>query len=201
MKRTTLLLFILLVVLVSCTPTELIDDPVDNQNQVLDDSTIVDDNNSNIEETVFTVDSDTIETDLTRLEIGADGLKVSLNNPIITISVELTALKDINTSLHTSSYGDEGIIHIRVVHTEDEEVMLYSELYNQSATDDMHDVFLYQEDALVRELQFSYRPINEQLWPEPKCPAGIYKVQIALEIPRYPTTWDDTDIFINVNYD
>lgn len=143
------------------------------------------------------VDSATLENDLAILSIEIDTTTIDNSQPVITVVVKVTAKIAIDQELGTSSYGDEGIIGIRIVSIDNEEISLFSEFYDIPFTTDLYNVHLDENDILTRSMQFARMPFHSGYGGELPSPIGIYKVQVALY--SYEIVWIDTGLFIEVS--
>lgn len=143
------------------------------------------------------VDTAMVESDLAVFNVGIDTNEINELNPVVTVVVEITAKTTIDQELGTSSYGDEGIIGIRIVSSDDDETMLYSEFYDIPVTEDIHDVHLDANDSLTRTMQFARMPFHGGAGGEEPSPIGVYEVQVALY--SYEMVWIDTGLSITVD--
>ncbi|MBN2834042.1 MAG: hypothetical protein JXR48_03655 [Candidatus Delongbacteria bacterium] len=142
------------------------------------------------------VDSANVESDLVNFIVQINTTTIDGSNPVVTVVVEITAKITIDQELGTSSYGDEGIIGIRIISVDDDEISLYSEYYDIPVTDDIYNVHLDIDDSLTRTIQFARMPFHGGAGGELICPPGTYKVQVALFAPEM--VWLDTDLIIVV---
>ena len=141
--------------------------------------------------------SSTVESDLAIFVVTIDYAEIDSSNDTITVTVEITAKVDIDQELGTSSYGDLGIIEIRVVSVDDEEIALYSEFYDIPVTQDIYAVHIDADDTLIRTMQFARMPFHGGAGGEQPSSTGIYKVQVvAMWVSE--TVWIDTNITIRV---
>jgi hypothetical protein len=142
------------------------------------------------------VDSATVENDQASFFVRIDSNTINDSNPVITVAVEITTTVVINQTLETSSYGDEGLIRIRIVSVANEDILLYSEFYDIPFTDDEYDVNLNIGEELARIIQFARMPFHGGYGGEEPSPTGTYKIQVALFAPEM--IWIDTDLLITV---
>jgi len=141
-------------------------------------------------------DSANVESDLVTFIVQINTTTIDGSNPVVTVVVEITAKQVIDLDLGTSSYEDEGVIGIRVISVDDDEISLYSEYYDIPVTDDIYNVHLDIDDSLTRTIQFARMPFHGGAGGELICPPGTYKVQVALFAPEM--VWIDTDLIITV---
>lgn len=148
------------------------------------------------EDSFMPIYSSTVESDLAIFAVLIDYAEINSSNDTITVTVEITAKVDINQELGTSSYGNLGIIEIRVVSIDDEETVLYSEFYDIPVTEDMYFVHIDANDTLIRTIQFARMPFHGGAGGEQASPTGTYRVQVRLWVPG--TEWIDTNITVRV---
>jgi hypothetical protein len=137
-----------------------------------------------------------VESELATFNIEMNTNKIDDSNSIITITVELISKAIIDTKLATSSYGEEGIILIRIVGVEDNSIFLYSDIYDVDDNTMMLDVHLNAGDSLIRTMRFSRTLFHEGIDQRAPRPTGNYKIQVALNV--YEIMWIDTGLFIAV---
>jgi len=142
------------------------------------------------------VDTATIETDRATFVVQINTNTIDDSNPVVTVVVSITAKEEIDQEIGTSSYGDEGIIGLRIVSVFDDEISLYSEYYDIPFTPDSQSVHLDIGDSLSRSIQFARMPFHGGAGGELPSPIGTYKVQVALFAPAM--AWIDTALFITV---
>jgi hypothetical protein len=142
------------------------------------------------------VDSATIETDQVTFSVQINTILIDDSNTVVTVVVEITTKVVINQTLETSSYGDEGLIRIRIVSIDNEDILMYSEFYDIQFTDDEYDVDLNIGEELTRTIQFARMPFHGGAGGELPSPTGVYKVQVSLFSPEI--IWIDTELFITV---
>jgi hypothetical protein len=143
------------------------------------------------------VDSATIQTDQVTFNVQINTITIDDSNPVVTVVVEITAKITIDQELGTSSYGDEGIIGIRIVSIDNEEISLFSEFYDIPVTTDLYNVHLDENDILTRSMKFARMPFHGGYGGEEPRPAGTYKIQVVLYTPEM--VWIDTGLFIEVS--
>jgi len=143
------------------------------------------------------VDSANLESDLVTFIVQINTTTIDGSNPVVTVVVEITAKQVIDQALETSSYGDEGLIRIRLVLVENNDNFLYSEVYDIEVNQMILDVHLNTDDSLTRTMQFARIPFHSGYGGELPSPIGIYKVQVALY--SYEMVWIDTGLFIEVS--
>lgn len=143
--------------------------------------------------TIYTVN---VDTELATFRVMVDHVECNNLQEIISVTVEMTALSEINHELYTSSFGEEGIIEIRIISIEDKQTTLYSEYYDVLFTDDILNVHLNSNDSLTRTIMFARTPFHGGMGEDPPSVVGLYKIQIALFMTD--VLWIDTGITINV---
>lgn len=137
-----------------------------------------------------------VESELAIFDVKMNTNKIDDSNSIITITVVLTSKAIIDAKLSTSSYGEEGIILIRIVGMEDNSVFLYSEIYDVDTNTMMLDVHLNTGDSLIRTMGFARTLFHEGIEQKEPSPTGNYKIQVALNV--YEIMWIDTGLFVTV---
>lgn len=142
-------------------------------------------------------DSATIETDQVTFNVQINTITIDDSNPVVTVVVEITAKAVIDQELGTSSYGDAGVIGIRIISIDDDEISLFSEFYDIPVTTDLYNVHLDENDILTRSMQFARMPFHGGYGGEEPSPAGTYKIQVVLYTPEM--VWIDTGLFIEVS--
>lgn len=142
--------------------------------------------------------NDTVESDIALFNVGVDFIEINSNQEVITVTVEITAKSEIDHELYTSSYGESGLIEIRVVNIEDESVILYDELYLHDHNAAILDVHLDVSQTLTRTLQFARNPLDSNLEGETESTEGLYRVIVGIQYPGPGVDWIYTDIIINV---
>jgi hypothetical protein len=148
------------------------------------------------EDTFIPVYTSMVQCDLAIFNVAIDHAEINGTTNVITVTVEMIAKMEINQELYTSSYGEIGIVEIRIVSVEEEEVALYSEFYDIPFTSDVLNVHLTIDDSLTRVIQFARTPFHESPGGELPSPTGMYKVQVALY--SIEKIWIDTRITIRV---
>jgi len=142
------------------------------------------------------VDSATIESDQAIFNVQINTVTIDDSLSVVTVVVKITAKVIIDQELGTSSYGDEGLIGIRIISIDNDETSLYSEFYDIPVTHDILDVHLDVNDSLTRAIQFARMPFHGGAGGEFPSPTGTYKVQVALFTPAM--SWMDTGLYISV---
>jgi len=132
------------------------------------------------EDSFIPIYSNIVDSILATFAVSIDCAEINSINDTITVTVEMTAKEDIDHELGTSSYGDLGIIHIRIVSGDDDEIALYSEFYDIPVTEDLFTVHIETGDKLTRTIRFSRLPFHGGTGGEQPSPTGVYKVQVAL---------------------
>ncbi len=128
-------------------------------------------------------------------DVGVDIITINDMNPVVTVYVEIEAKMNIQQTLSTSSFGVEAIIEIRIVSITDEQVKLYSELYDVMINHEELDVNLNIDQKLSRDLKFARLPFHE-VHQEMISPIGTYKIQVGLHASEI--SWIDTGILLTV---
>lgn len=141
-------------------------------------------------------DNATIETDQVTFSVQINTITIDDSNPVVTVVVEITAKVVIDQQLSTSSFGEEGIIGIRMVSVYDDGIYLFSDIYDVEVNAMIFDVHLGIDDSLTRTIQFARMPFHAGAGGELPSPNGTYKVQVALFSPSM--VWIDTGLFITV---
>jgi len=137
-----------------------------------------------------------VENDMATFSIQVSTITMDDSNSVVTVVVEITTKVVINQTLETSSYGDEGLIRIRIVSVDNEDILLYSEFYDIPFTDDEYDVNLNIGEELTRTIQFARMPFHSGAGGELPSPTGVYMVQVSLFSPEM--IWIDTELIITV---
>lgn len=196
MKKVIIIVLILIGISMSACVSETTDQTTTNTNTTTETITT-----SLTEELTTTtlfvpVDSATIETDQATFNVQINTITIDDSIPVVTVVVEITAKEVIDQTLETSSYGDEGLIRIRIISIDDEDKLLYSEFYDIPFVDEEHDVHLDINDNLTRTIQFARMLFHGGAGGELPSPTGVYKVQVSLFSPEI--IWIDTELFITV---
>jgi hypothetical protein len=137
-----------------------------------------------------------VENDMATFSMHVNTITMDDSNSVVTVVVEITTKVVINQTLETSSYGDEGLIRIRIVSVDKEDILLYSEFYDIPFTDDEYDVNLNIGEELTRTIRFARMPFHGGAGGELSSPTGVYKVQVSLFSPEM--IWIDAELFITV---
>lgn len=152
--------------------------------------------NTTTKESLLSIYTTTVESDLALFTVSIDYAEINSSIGTVTVTVEITAKVDIDQELGTSSYGDLGIIDIRVLSIVDAEIGLYSEFYDVPVTEDMYFMHMDANDTLIRTMKFARMPFHGGAGGEQPSPTGTYKVQLRLMVSD--TVWIDTEITISV---
>ena len=140
-------------------------------------------------------DHRTVFSDQVIFDVFVDIINIDDMNPVVTVYVEIQTKMNIQQTLSTSSFGEEAIIEIRIVSITDEQVKLYSELYDVIINHEELDVNLNIDQKLSRDLKFARLPFHE-VHQELISPIGTYKIQVGLHASEI--SWIDTGILLTV---
>lgn len=139
----------------------------------------------------------TVENDQAIFVVMIDQTEIATLNVVFSVSVAMTTKVEIDSELYTSSYGNEGLIAIRMVSIDDEEVFLYSEFYDIPVNEALLNVHLDQNETLLRTMDFARLPFHGGAGGEKVSPIGLYIVQVGLYTLGWE--WIDTDIIVRVH--
>lgn len=139
---------------------------------------------------------DVVESSEAVFVVEIDHAEISSIDEYVTISVEITAKTSIDIEMYTSSYGENGIIQIRVIGLSDDSIFLYSQYYDVQITTDILEVHLDAFETMSRSIQFGILPFHGGMGGELPSPEGTYKVQVCLF--SHGWEWIDTGIVIKV---
>lgn len=204
MKKVIIIALIIIAIFMTACARETTDQTTTTQDQTTTSEelttttqTTTQESSTTLTTTLFVpVYSSTIETDRVTFNVQINTVTIDDSSPVVTVIVEIIAKVVIDQELETSSYGDEGLIRIRIVLVENNDNFLYSEVYDIEVNAMILDVHLNTDDSLTRTMQFARIPFHSGYGEELPSPIGTYKIQVALYSPEM--VWIDTGLFITV---